>query len=191
MTADDRMNTRASAAASGLGWILLVFVLGTAHGQLLVQHGDSIGAYNFDGTVINSNLITGLSTPQGIAIGGTNLRSGACTVRPFEGSAKSLPCAALIRQYNERMKTMTATQARQSLGTILSRVLQGEDIGIVHSGSGRIVALRPVEIYSQDYALLEYGIQAKELKRAIRSLNKVARHEKTARWDGSAKSLRS
>src|SRR5882672_11056047 len=70
------------------------------------------------------------------------------------------------------MKTMTATQARQRLGTILSRVLQGEDIGIVHSGSGKIVALRPVEVYSEDYALTEYGLTAREMKRAERNILK-------------------
>ena len=84
---------------------------------------------------------------------------------------------------------MTATQARQRLGTILSRVLQGEDIGIVHSGSGKIIALRPVEVYSEDYALIEYGLTNKELKRAVRNINKKARHEKARRWDGTARSL--
>jgi antitoxin (DNA-binding transcriptional repressor) of toxin-antitoxin stability system len=88
------------------------------------------------------------------------------------------------------MKTMTATQARQRLGTILSRVLQGEDIGIVHSGSGKIVALRPVEVYSEDYPLIEYGLTKKELKRVVQNINKKARHEKTTAWDGTAKSLR-
>ncbi len=72
---------------------------------------------------------------------------------------------------------MTATQARQRLGTILSRVLQGEDIGIVHSRSGKIIALRPVEVYSEDYALIEYGLTEKELKGAIHNINKPARHE--------------
>ena len=85
---------------------------------------------------------------------------------------------------------MTATQARPRQGTVLSRVLQGEDIGIVHSGSGKIIALRPVEVYSEDYALAEYGLSEKELKRAVRNVNKQARHEKTRRWDGTAKSLR-
>jgi len=85
---------------------------------------------------------------------------------------------------------MTATQARQRLGTILSRVLEGEDIGIVHSGSGKIIALRPVEVYSEDYALMEYGLSGKELKRAAANINKQARHEKTRTWDGTAKSLR-
>jgi len=85
---------------------------------------------------------------------------------------------------------MTATQARQRLGTILSRVLEGEDIGIVHSGSGKIIALRPVEVYSEDYAVIEYGLTRRELKRAVRNVNIKAGHEKTSRWDGTAKSLR-
>jgi len=85
---------------------------------------------------------------------------------------------------------MTATQARQRLGTILSRVLQGEDIGIVHSGSGKIIALRPVDVYSEDYALMEYGLTNKELTRAVRNINKKARHESTTRWDGTTKALR-
>lgn len=85
---------------------------------------------------------------------------------------------------------MTATRARQSLGAVLSRVLPGEDIGIVHSGSGKIIALRPVEVYSEDYALLEYGLAEKELKCAIQNIKKQATYEKTARWDGSAKGLR-
>ena len=85
---------------------------------------------------------------------------------------------------------MTATQARQRLGAILSRVLEGDDIGIVHSDSGKIVALRPMEVYSEDYALMEYGLAEKELKRAARKINKQAKRVKTTVWDGTAKSLR-
>ena len=85
---------------------------------------------------------------------------------------------------------MTATQARQSLGTILSRVLQGEDIGIVHSGSGKIIALRPVEVYSEDYALMEYGLTENELERAIHNITKQAKREKTKPWNGTAQGLR-
>ena len=85
---------------------------------------------------------------------------------------------------------MTATQARQRLDAILSSVLEGADIGIVYSGSGKIVALRPVEVYSEDYALIEYGLSEKELKRTVRRINKQARREKTTVWDGTAKSLR-
>ena len=85
---------------------------------------------------------------------------------------------------------MTATQARQRLGTILGRVVQGEDIGIVHSGSGKIIALRPVEVYSEDYALMDYGLTAKEMKRAEKNILKKLAREKTKRWDGTAKGLR-
>jgi antitoxin (DNA-binding transcriptional repressor) of toxin-antitoxin stability system len=88
------------------------------------------------------------------------------------------------------MKTMTATQARQRLGTILSRVLAGEDIGIVHSGSGRIIALRPVEVYSEDYALMEYGLTQGQLQSAVRNITRQAKHEKSTRWDGTAEGLR-
>jgi antitoxin (DNA-binding transcriptional repressor) of toxin-antitoxin stability system len=88
------------------------------------------------------------------------------------------------------MKTMTATAARQRLGAILSRVLDGEDIGIVHSGSGRIIALRPVEVFSEDYALMEYDLTERELNRAVRNITRKAKREKTIRWDGTAKSLR-
>ncbi len=81
---------------------------------------------------------------------------------------------------------MTATQARQSLGTILSRVLQGEDIGIVHSGSGKIIALRPVEVYSEDYALMEYGLTAREMKRVenkiLSEIKKERKKGKLKRW---------
>src|SRR5438270_5573201 len=88
------------------------------------------------------------------------------------------------------MKTMTATQARQSLGTILGRVLKGEDIGIVHSGSGRIVALRPVEVYSEDYALLEYGLTQEKMQRVEKNVLKKLKREKTTLWDGTAEGLR-
>ena len=81
---------------------------------------------------------------------------------------------------------MTATQARQSLGTILSRVLQGEDIGIVHSGSGKIIALRPVEVYSEDYALMEYGLTAGETTRVenkvLSEIKKERKKGKLKRW---------
>ena len=85
---------------------------------------------------------------------------------------------------------MTATAARQRLGAILSRVLQGEDIGIVHSGSGKIIALRPVEVYSEDYALIEYGLSAKEMRRAEKNVLRGLKHEKAKRWDGTAQGLR-
>lgn len=69
------------------------------------------------------------------------------------------------------MKTMTATKARQALGDLLLRAIKGEDIGIVHSATGKIVALRPVEVYSEDYALMEYGLGKAELERAAKKVD--------------------
>ena len=84
------------------------------------------------------------------------------------------------------MKTITVTQARRELGTILSRVLEGEDIGIVHSRSGRIVALRPVEVSRVDSAFIEYGLTADEMKRAdCRILSEIKQERKEGklkRW---------
>lgn len=81
---------------------------------------------------------------------------------------------------------MTATQARQRLGTILSRVLDGEDIGIVHSGSGKIIALRPMEVYSEDYGLMEYGLTSEEMKRAeakiLSEIKKERKEGKLKHW---------
>jgi antitoxin (DNA-binding transcriptional repressor) of toxin-antitoxin stability system len=75
------------------------------------------------------------------------------------------------------MKTLTATEARQNLGTWLSRALKGEDIGII--SNGQIVALRPVKVYSEDYALIEYGLTNEEVKRAGDKITaQVARERK-------------
>jgi hypothetical protein len=88
------------------------------------------------------------------------------------------------------MKTLTISKARQNLGAWLARALSGEDIGIVDASSGQIIALRPVKIYSEDYALVEYGLTEKEMKRVVRNVNKTAKNEKATRWDGTAKGLR-
>ena len=66
------------------------------------------------------------------------------------------------------MQTVSITKGRQALGELVRRALQGKDIGFVDSKSGRIVALRPVEIYSEDYALMEYGLNQEELDRAAK-----------------------
>ena len=68
------------------------------------------------------------------------------------------------------MKTLTVTAARQNLGSWLKRVLRGEDVGVMIDGE--IVALRPVKVYSEDYAEQEYGVTAGQLDRAVASINK-------------------
>ena len=62
------------------------------------------------------------------------------------------------------MKTLSVTEGRQNLGAWLQRALQGEDVGFLVDG--RVVALRPVEVYSEDYVLREYGVSEKQAERA-------------------------
>ena len=59
------------------------------------------------------------------------------------------------------MKTLTITEGRGRLGYWLKKAVQGEDIGFVIDG--KVVALRPVEIHSADYALQEYGLTDREM----------------------------
>lgn len=68
------------------------------------------------------------------------------------------------------MKTLTATQARNNLGALVKRALNGEDIGIVYSATGQIVALRPVQVYSNDYAFRDYGLTEKQMERLEKNL---------------------
>lgn len=53
----------------------------------------------------------------------------------------------------------------------MKRALNGEDIGIVYSATGQIVALRPVEVYSNDYAFREYGLTEKQMERLEKNLS--------------------
>ena len=66
------------------------------------------------------------------------------------------------------MKTLTITEGRGRLGYWLKKAAQGDDIGFVFEG--KIVALRPVEVYSSDYALQEYGLSEHEMASAERRI---------------------
>jgi hypothetical protein len=67
------------------------------------------------------------------------------------------------------MKTLTVTAARQNLGAWLKKTLQGEDIGVMIDGA--IVAFRPVKVYSEDYAVQEYGATPDELDKFAQAAN--------------------
>ena len=79
-------------------------------------------------------------------------------------------------RYNEHMKTLTITEGRGRLGYWLKKAAEGQDIGFVVEG--KIVALRPVEVTSADYALQEYGLTPKEMEQAER---RIGSELKTAR----------
>ena len=77
------------------------------------------------------------------------------------------------------MKTLTITEGRGRLGYWLKKAVQGEDIGFVIDG--KVVALRPVEIHSADYALQEYGLTDREMAVAEK---RIAADIKSARTRG-------
>ena len=67
------------------------------------------------------------------------------------------------------MKTLTITEGRGRLGYWLKKAMQGDDIGFVLDG--KVVALRPVEVYSSDYALQEYGLSGREMGAAEKRIS--------------------
>ena len=66
------------------------------------------------------------------------------------------------------MKTLTITEGRGRLGYWLKKATEGQDIAFVVEG--KIVALRPVEVTSADYALQEYGLTSREMEIAERRI---------------------
>jgi hypothetical protein len=78
--------------------------------------------------------------------------------------------------HNERMKTLTITEGRGRLGYWLKKAVEGDDIGFMFEG--KVVALRPVEVYSSDYALQEYGLSEHEMASAEK---RILRDVKSAR----------
>jgi hypothetical protein len=77
------------------------------------------------------------------------------------------------------MKTLTVTAARQNLGAWLKKTLQGEDIGVMIDGA--VVAFRPVKVYSEDYAQMEYGATAEELDKFVQAAGRELDADRKAR----------
>ena len=76
------------------------------------------------------------------------------------------------------MKTLSVTEGRQNLGAWLKRALDGEDVGFVVDG--RVVALRPVEVHSDDYVLREYGVSEKQAEQACQAVKAEVRKAKAS-----------
>jgi antitoxin (DNA-binding transcriptional repressor) of toxin-antitoxin stability system len=74
------------------------------------------------------------------------------------------------------MKTLTITEGRGRLGYWLKRAAEGEDIGFMFDG--KIVALRPVEVVSSDYALQEYGLTPREMEIAEKRIHAELKTER-------------
>ncbi len=67
------------------------------------------------------------------------------------------------------MTTLSPTMARSNLTFWLKKAAEGKDIGILFGNS--VIALRPVEVESTDYAEKEYGVTKAELKRFAKRLH--------------------
>lgn len=78
------------------------------------------------------------------------------------------------------MKTLTPSKARKNITDLLTRAANGEDIGIINPATGQVIALRPVAIYSEDYALMEYGLSKEELARSYRRTLAEVKKERAA-----------
>jgi hypothetical protein len=76
------------------------------------------------------------------------------------------------------MKTLSPTQARINLTLWLKKAAAGEDIGILCGD--KIIALRPVEVHSADYALREYELTPSELDQWISKMDHEIAKEHTA-----------
>jgi hypothetical protein len=90
------------------------------------------------------------------------------------------------------MKTLTITEGRGRLGYWLKKAVEGEDVGFMFGG--KIVALRPVDVVSTDYALQEYGLTAKEMavaeKRITAELKQSRKHGELSRFTGGKDDFR-
>jgi hypothetical protein len=82
------------------------------------------------------------------------------------------------------MKTLTITEGRGRLGYWLKKAVEGEDVGFIYNG--KIVALRPVEVTSSDYALQEYGLTPAEMANAEK---RIAAETQNARNKGEMKTF--
>ena len=78
------------------------------------------------------------------------------------------------------MTTLTPTDARANLSSLLRRALKGDDIGILLDG--KVIALRPVAVESMDYAEREYGVTREELDRFEKKVHaKIEKDRKTGK----------
>jgi len=84
------------------------------------------------------------------------------------------------------MKTLSITEGRGRLGYWLKKAAQGDDIGFVFEG--KIVALRPVKVYSGDYALQEYGLSSFDMaaveKKIVATIDKARSRGEVTKFTG-------
>ena len=65
-----------------------------------------------------------------------------------------------------------------NLSSLLKRAAKGEDIGILHGDT--VIALRPVTVRADDYALREYGVCEQELERFVKDADRQIKRQRKA-----------
>jgi antitoxin (DNA-binding transcriptional repressor) of toxin-antitoxin stability system len=79
------------------------------------------------------------------------------------------------------MTTLSPTKARANLTAWLKKAAAGEDIGILYGD--KVIALRPVEVESTDYAEREYGVTKDELKNFTERMDaKIKKNRKAGKY---------
>ncbi len=79
------------------------------------------------------------------------------------------------------MTTLSPTKARSNLTGWLKKAAAGEDIGILYGD--KVIALRPVEVESTDYAWTEYGVTKQEMKKFSKRMNaKIKENRKAGKY---------
>jgi hypothetical protein len=73
------------------------------------------------------------------------------------------------------MTTLSPTKARSNLTAWRKKAAAGEDIGILFGD--KVIALRPVEVESTDYAWTEYGLTKKEMTLIAKNLHAKAKKD--------------
>ena len=81
------------------------------------------------------------------------------------------------------MTTLSPTRARANLTSLLKRAANRDDIGILHGD--KVIALRPVTVHSDDYALQEYWREPR--RNLIASLKRMDKRIARARKAGTIK----
>jgi antitoxin (DNA-binding transcriptional repressor) of toxin-antitoxin stability system len=83
------------------------------------------------------------------------------------------------------MKTLTISEARGNLSSVLDRACHGEDIGIVTGN--RIVHLKPVEIvaWEDSYVYREYGVTPEEWDRFRKRMTERRGRDRYREFKGS------
>ena len=78
------------------------------------------------------------------------------------------------------MTTLSPTKARTNLTHWLKQAAKGEDVGILCGD--QIIALRPVKVVSEDYAVREYGVTEEELEAFVKRTDReIGRDRKAGR----------